>query len=363
MNTKLWKPSDYKKFTASIQKHWKLRDTHTRLPIPNTPLRPFFMTGIGPVCREVIRKLYRIGTFGFVAKIRASISPKRQVYTKCFWKELSLDSSQSSPCVEIYATLCASYLRNKQHTQGLAYCYGFCHGTLQAFTMDRHASSMRQLSHPETQGIRVRKIQDDTYVNVERDSEEVCLLSQEYFPLTFDICMDACESEEEKLAAIYDMLRQVAHGVVAMEREWGIRHNDLHLGNVMGRKDGQGNIRWSIIDWGRATIHRPGCHRANTVFTPHGSAYGQHKMTQCPLVPTSEMAYVEPVKWGDFVCLLVMIQKESYRLWKRLLETHPDLKPWAPDGPPIRGDGLHVFRRANEWAASHSELDLETFIA
>jgi hypothetical protein len=42
--------------------------------------------------------------------------------------------------------------------------------------MDRHRSSIQHMSHPETHGIRVRQIKDDTYVNVEREQEEVCLL-------------------------------------------------------------------------------------------------------------------------------------------------------------------------------------------
>jgi hypothetical protein len=93
MNIKLWKQTEYDRFTQSIQTHWKIDNLHTMLPFVNLPFTPFFIKGIGPVCREVIRKLYRIGTFGFVAKIRASISPQTQIYTKCFWKEISLDTS------------------------------------------------------------------------------------------------------------------------------------------------------------------------------------------------------------------------------------------------------------------------------
>lgn len=361
MNPKQWKLKDYSKFTQSVQSHWNIQCLHTLLPISNTPTQPFYISGIGPVCREIIRKLYRIGTFGFVTKIRASISPKRQIYTKCFWKELSLDSSQCSPLIEIYATLCASYLRNKHHTKGLAYCYGFCNGTLASFTLDRHRSSIQSISNLTHHGIRIRRIQDDTYINIERQQEEVCLLSSEYFPLTFDECLDKCKTKSEKVEMIYDMIHQVAHGIVAMETEWGIRHNDLHLGNVMGRYEKNGTTRWSIIDWGRATVHRPGCHQTNTVFTTQGSAYGQHKMTSFPLAPTSKQSYYEPTQWGDFVCLLVMLQKESNPIWKSLLKKYPHLSPWIPNKP-IRGDGLHVFRKANEWVAKHPELDLQSFL-
>ena len=49
-----------------------------------------------------------------------------------------------------------------------------------------------------------------------------------------------------------------------------------------------------------------------------------------------------------FIC---MILKEEY--FRRAM-AHPDFDWLKPCIAPIKGDGLHVFNKANKWAESHS---------
>jgi hypothetical protein len=77
----------------------------------NQYYRPLYVSKMGPVCQEIIRKKYRIRTYGFVSKIRVK-QKRRNIFTNAFIKELSLNPQLGSPYMELYATFCASYLRH-----------------------------------------------------------------------------------------------------------------------------------------------------------------------------------------------------------------------------------------------------------
>lgn len=97
-------------------------------------------------------------------------TPRRKpIYTKSFIKELSLASKKDSPDIELYATMCASYLRHTRKTPGLALCYGFVSGIIDTFTVDIHTSSAIQTSLP------IRNV-GETYTQVERTDEPIYLL-------------------------------------------------------------------------------------------------------------------------------------------------------------------------------------------
>lgn len=359
MKVKQWNKDSFNILKESIVKQWKIRHINTNIafkPFSDSE-HPLYISNIGPICKRIIRKKYRIGTFGYITKVHLQTTGNKNIYTNCFWKELSLDISQS-PINEIYATICASYLRHNLSVEGLAYCYGFVQGNLDSFTTERHTSSVIHISNPRQYGFQIKQV-GNTYSQIERLNEPICLLSQEYFPLTFDQVMSQWKEEqytdEQITKQILLLLLQIATGLHHMENEWGIRHNDLHLGNIVARKKKDGTLKWCIIDWGRSTIHREGCSRHNNIFNPDGSAYGQFKQTKFPLLPTSKMNYYNPSKGGDFCCLLVMLQKEPY-IWKALTATNAIsiFNEWLPK-PTIKGDGLHVFRKANEWAKRNAQ--------
>lgn len=68
--------------------------------------------------------------------------------------------------------------------------------------------------------------------------------------------MDEWKTLNDTVASkhLSSMLYQIASGLHTMETEWGIYHNDLHLGNIMARKQSNGTYQWFIIDWGRSTL-------------------------------------------------------------------------------------------------------------
>lgn len=264
MIPKKWSTKDWFTLTDSIQKHWKIDNLHTHCPIqPQQYNSPFFINNIGPILTQIIRKKYRIQSLGFVCKVQIRLGRKTK-YTDSFIKEISLDTTKQSPFNELYATLCASYLRQNKKTPGLPFCYGFVSGTLKYFTIQRHKSSVEDVSNPTQFGFRIKK-KDYKYAHIERVNEPTYLLSQEYYPLTIDDIFSEWKndnlSESQLILQVTNMLLQITTGLYEMDKEWGIHHNDLHLGNIMARKDPsqpQG-YRWGLIDWGRCTIQRNGC--------------------------------------------------------------------------------------------------------
>ena len=280
MRVAKWNNREYNEFLSSIQSLWKLNDDSTWLSfVPNSQSFPQqYIKGIGPICDKVIRTKFRINTDGFITKIRLKIGNRRHVFSRCFWKEISLESGQSSPMLEVYATMCASYLRHTKKIKSLAYCYGFINGTLPYFTKECSDSSIKYIHKSEPRFI-PKRIEGHRAL-VQSQNEPVTLLSQEYIPLSFDDVIHIWKEHQYDDATlrlhILQLLYEICDGLYWMEKEWGIYHNDLHPGNIMARptKDKK-NIEWCIIDWGRATVQRDGCWQKNMCFTSSGLAYGQ----------------------------------------------------------------------------------------
>ena len=70
-----------------------------------------------------------------------------------------------------------------------------------------------------------------------------------------------------------------------------------------------------------------------------------------PTKPVSQVKYYEAKSGGDMIGFICMIMKEEY--FRRAMD-HPDFDWLKPCIAPIKGDGLHVFNKANKWAESHS---------
>ena len=164
---------------------WKLTNDTTRLSFLPNSFNHQYIQGIGPTCEAIIRPKYRIQTDGFITKIKIRTGNHTHRFTNCFWKEISLDETEFSPMVEVYATMCASWLRHNKRCKQLAYCYGYLNGTLKSFTKERHTSSVEHVTNPTQFGFVIKK-NSDIYTKIERTNESICLLSQEYLPLSFD---------------------------------------------------------------------------------------------------------------------------------------------------------------------------------
>ena len=355
MNVSQWKKNDYNQLLTDIQKIWKITNDDTHLSFLENKYVQQYVNNIGPVCDRILRSKYRIGTYGFITKARIKTNGK-YYFTNCFWKEISLDFSQMSPIIEIYASLCASWLRHNKKIKSLAYCYGYINGTLKQFTKEHHISSVINISNPTQYGFKIKDT-NDKYAQIERMNEPVCLLSQEYLKLSFDDVIELWKSndttDEQLRILIHRMLIEICEGLYWMECEWGLYHNDLHPGNIMARKTthSSNSVEWCIIDWGRATVQRDGVHKSNKCFTPTGPAYGHLKQASLPSKPTSQVQYSDAKSGGDMIGFICMIMKEEY--FNRAMK-HPEFDWLKPCIAPIKGDGLHVFNKANKWAESHS---------
>jgi hypothetical protein len=134
-----------------------------------------------------------------------------------------------------------------------------------------------------------------------------------------------------------------------MEHEWGLHHNDMHPGNIMARIVKQTNvIEWCIIDWGRATLTREGCAIHNQCFHSDGPAFGHLKLHKgMPLHPKSAQKMFSSKSGGDMIGFILMLMRESQiqHVFKR-----PNLKWLNEYVPDVKGDGLHVFHKANQFA-------------
>mgnify|MGYP006448341127 CR=1 FL=1 len=83
-------------------------------------------------------------------------------------------------------------------------------------------------------------------------------------------------------------------------------------------------------------------------------------MADFPVLPNSRIQYTQAASCGDLVCLLISLLKEKYITY--LLKHIPIEECWFPN-PKIKGDGLHEFRLANEWAAKNANrLSMKSFI-
>lgn len=353
MIIKHWKREEYLKFVKSIQKVWNIHTTNTQIPWSSVE-SPVYMKGIGPVCKEVIRSQYRIGVDGFVTKVRLQCGGRKQVISRCFWKEMNMNLRENSPYMELYATMCASMLRHTKHIKSLAYCYGFLNGVLQKYT------ESAKYSQSET-NCKMFASDEDSEGYIQRQNQAICLMSQEYLWYSFDdvveIWKEDNHSDKRIRTNVLYMIQSVLQGLYWMEKEWGLHHNDLHLGNIRARKTKDGKFEWCIIDWGRATCVRPGVYIRNQVFMlDNGCAYGQLKQTKYALQPVSKCQYTNSASGGDIIGLIVALMREEYirrAFYTRQNVLYPDVK-WLRrfmPYPNIKGDGLHVFRKANEWAA------------
>jgi hypothetical protein len=69
MNIKNWNLQKWSQLVDSLQSHWKIDCVHTYSPLSQSNT-PYFIKNIAPICEKVLRKLYRIQTYGFICKVK-----------------------------------------------------------------------------------------------------------------------------------------------------------------------------------------------------------------------------------------------------------------------------------------------------
>ena len=123
---------------------------------------------------------------------------------------------------------------------------------------------------------------------------------------------------------------QIFTAIITMNNIFGIKHNDLHLGNIMVKTTKKQFLYYKfkniifrvptygyivkIIDWGRATYNFNSLKGKNTIFDSNNVCFGQYIYTKCNNKKTS--CDISQNKWVDIVIISHNLLHEfpEYRL-------------------------------------------------
>ena len=116
---------------------------------------------------------------------------------------------------------------------------------------------------------------------------------------------------------LLSIIFQIYSSIVIMNKLYGIKHNDLHIGNIMLSKTSQKYLYYKldttiykvpthgyilkIIDWGRATYKIDEFRGKNTIYNRENDCYGQYIYNR--LGPKKKPITLDKNKWSDIVMI------------------------------------------------------------
>tara|TARA_B110000211_G_scaffold84112_1_gene98474 strand:- start:529 stop:1188 length:660 start_codon:yes stop_codon:yes gene_type:complete len=159
-------------------------------------------------------------------------------------------------------------------------------------------------------------------------------MALEKFDVSIETLNSVCDLDESLLKSI---LFQIYAGIFTMYTILGIRHNDLHLGNIMFKITKKKFIYYElndiyyriptygflvkIIDWGRGTYNYNNVSGNNSIFNRYQSCDGQLKFGKINKAPL-----VRKNNWRDIVSithnfLYNFHQLKYYKLFTKFLKS------------------------------------------
>ena len=308
---------------------------------------------------KLISKKKRFGSIGYSynAKIKSKSNNvfHKKVFVKelsffepqqleMYYKSLSKDMSNISPIgqavydgfynldnqcnIEVFSTYLTSKLFEEKISPSFCRYFGNYYANFNKFTFDITSSEsvISQLEELLDVDADIRYYQKDDEIFLQYPNVPGYLLVTEYAQFSIDHLM------YNKLITydlILSLVFQVIAAIVTMKSIFGIKHNDLHFGNIMLSKTDEEFIYFrhnsvkykvpthgyivKIIDWGRATYEFNNVKGQNNIYNAPGECFEQYiyeRINNSGLEPIS----INDNDWTDIVMFShsVLYEYEDY---------------------------------------------------
>ena len=282
---------------------------------------------------RLIKKKGRIDTTGY--RFKALIKYKNITYFKnVFIKEVplfsldmvnsydtnsnSIDLIQQSINNKIYnlnsscnVEIFTSYLVNKLSEAKLSPSFGTYYGSyltnFKKFTYEENDLNTEKYSQ-----FKKYVKNDTTMVEVNDIPVQMLVIEQLEFDFQF-----AYETNMINYFFLISIIFQIISAIIVLQREFNLKHNDLHIGNIMFIKTHRKYLYYKsesvyfkvptfgflvkIIDWGRSTFRIKDIDISNNIFSFEGECFHQyrHRRLGCEkkcILPSDN-------KWSDLVII------------------------------------------------------------
>jgi len=239
-------------------------------------------------------------------RIPFSISPINSKYNSCVYDK------SSSVNVEIFVSYLVSKLNELKLSPSFLKFYGCSQITLNKYTYSIGDEPDLQSMSEDNNSASMFYTDDDVYLEV--FDMPTYLLSVEKADLDIDTIKTLPELNSNFILSI---TFQLFTAIITMYNMFGIKHNDLHLGNIMFSKTSKKFIYYKvdenyyrvptygyevkIIDWGRATYQFYGFQGKNSIFDIDGECFGQYRYNK--LGSSKSSVELDFNKYSDIVML------------------------------------------------------------
>ncbi len=273
---------------------------------------------------QLVKKRNRIDTVGYIFKAKIMTPYKSIYHSDIFIKELPILPLLSASTyynhlnnsnkliepkeynyytnvynlnatnnIEIFVNYLVSKLVELEINPHFCLYYGCIHTIFDKFTFDITDESditdsvLNKLLNSMGNNIKFIKTRDNEYIELK--DYPTYLLATEKGDLDIDYLYDRNKLDYN---FIKSLIFQIFSAVISMHNIFGIKHNDLHLSNVMLKITDKTHIYYKyeqkyykvptfgyivkIIDWGRATYEFNNKIGFNEIFSHHGDCFGQY---------------------------------------------------------------------------------------
>lgn len=257
----------------------------------------------------------------------SNISPVGQAVNDGFYNL----NSQSN--VEMFTCYLTSKLRDENISPSFNRYFGCYYANLDKYTYDITSSEsiINQLEDLLNTNENIRYHQKSSESFMEYSNVPTYLLVTEYERFSIDYLL---LNELLSYELIMSFVFQIFAAITTMKKHFGIKHNDLHFGNIMISKTDKKFIYYScnqtqykvptygyifkIIDWGRSTYNFNGIVGKNNVFTGPGECFEQYIYSRI------NESGKEPLEldYGDWTDIIMFSHSVLYEYSSYLDNTH-----------------------------------------
>jgi len=379
---------EYEELENTIKENYKIRDKSLTYYVPvlrefTTRLKYEKTLNHNDRLSKLIKKIDRVDAIGYFYKAKIKTKNRHYYHTNIFLKEIPLlpynlahlhyDKGHMNPFfehryynavyhphsptnVEIMTTYLASRLRELNLSPHFGKMFGCYRTILDKFTFDiTRESEFREEEYVkdfmEDNGENMKFFTVRKGVFLEFDNYPCYLLATEKAEMDVDVLYDHGKLDYHQFTSI---AFQIYAAITIMGLVFGMKHNDLHLSNVMLSITKEQYLYYSyknqhyrvptygyvvkLIDWGRATYEFNGHGGWNEIFSADNDCFCQYYY---PKINNSGKESLLPsnYKWND----MIMITHNMLNSWEDFRDTE-------------------LGKNMKKWISSKSgELDIETF--
>ncbi len=239
-------------------------------------------------------------------RIPFSISPINSKYNSCVYDK------SSAVNVEIFVSYLVSKLRELNVSPSFLKFYGCNQINLNKFTYSIGDEPDMQSLSEDDNSCSIFYGEDDVYLEIY--DMPTYLLSVEKADVDIDTLKLLPNLDNNMITSL---VFQLFSAIISMYNLFGIKHNDLHLGNIMFSRTKKEYLYYKvdnsyyrvptygfeakIIDWGRATYSFYGFKGKNSTFDVDGECFGQYRFNK--LGNSKKSVELDYNKYSDIVML------------------------------------------------------------